>query len=229
MPRSSRNLYGYTVYNGPNNSTIQDKDNDDETNPLRVGMWMEGDSLSPPCGTSVSTIHTLLEFASVSPQDVLLDLGCGDGRICLEALTRCNSANVVGVDIEDDLIERFRDLIEKLPMNLRERVWPIQADLRHSLATLIKRAKEKNHGEQEQLETHPPLPTVIVLYLLPDAIEEIQGDVMELLQLLPDLRVVCSTWGLLGVEPANTLELSENGGATTVLHLYTSQAKKDTK
>ncbi|KAI2489463.1 Mycolic acid cyclopropane synthetase [Fragilaria crotonensis] len=113
-------MYGYNDYNGPltnvdKNSSgddlPDDDDVDDDDNPLRVGQWMEGDSLAPPCGTSIPTIHALLEFASVSETDVLYDLGCGDGRVCLEALVHGRAQYCVGVEVEQDLMERFQHLI----------------------------------------------------------------------------------------------------------------------
>ena len=90
-------MYGYTDYDGPRtvttataiaaSSPVDPLEDDD--NPLQVGFWMEGDSMAPPCGTSVSTIHSILQFLQLHGDDVLYDLGCGDGRICLEAWHRC--------------------------------------------------------------------------------------------------------------------------------------------
>jgi len=75
--------------------SIRDDDDDDEDDgssddddPFTVEMWMEGDSLAPPCGSAVPVVHAMLEFEGlkrgVDSDDVLYDLGCGDGRVCLE-------------------------------------------------------------------------------------------------------------------------------------------------
>ena len=58
--------------------------------PLRLAGRLLGFSpgrvpLGPFLGTPLSLIRCLLEFAGVSSDDVLLDLGCGDGRVLIEA------------------------------------------------------------------------------------------------------------------------------------------------
>jgi hypothetical protein len=42
---------------------------------------MDGDSLAPPCGTSISTVYQIIEFVSICKNDIVYDVGCGDGRI----------------------------------------------------------------------------------------------------------------------------------------------------
>ena len=49
----------------------------------------------------------MLELADVTENDVVYDLGCGDGRIVIEAATRYG-ARGVGVDIEAYWIEQAR-------------------------------------------------------------------------------------------------------------------------
>ena len=49
----------------------------------------------------------MLDLAELKPTDVLFDLGCGDGRIVIEAARR--GATAVGVDI--DLV-RIRECYE---------------------------------------------------------------------------------------------------------------------
>ena len=79
------NLYGYNDYNGPACLLSDDQkfnardghhitnvgDEDEYNNPLQIGYWLEGDSLSPPCGTSISAIHTVLEYANVTSNNVM--------------------------------------------------------------------------------------------------------------------------------------------------------------
>ena len=44
-------------------------------------MWMEGDSLAPPCQTDMEVVEAILDFANLDEKSVLYDLGCGDGCI----------------------------------------------------------------------------------------------------------------------------------------------------
>ena len=75
---------------------------DDEDNPLRAGMWMDGDSLAPPCGCEPSIITPLLSLLNLTNTDILYDLGCGDGRICFKAVQEYPILKAVGVEIEED-------------------------------------------------------------------------------------------------------------------------------
>lgn len=106
-------------------SDDNDPDGEDDDDPLLPGRWMEGDSLAPPCGTSPSVVRSLLSVANVEPADVLYDLGCGDGRVCLEAYWNFGAKACVGVEIEEDLVRRFRQLVAELPAAKERRRRPV--------------------------------------------------------------------------------------------------------
>ena len=82
--------------------------------PWAESMWMDGDSLAPPCQADTSTVDAIVTACRLVPGDVLFDLGCGDGRICLAAAAREPRLSAAcGVEIEADLCERFRAAIAK--------------------------------------------------------------------------------------------------------------------
>lgn len=248
-------MYGYNDYHGPFwnerrkkeltslvEQPVPEEDNseDDETDPLRPGLWMEGDSLAPPCGCSIDVIHEMLVLANVTESDVLYDLGAGDGRVCLEAFVhrRCHSS--VGIEIEPILIQRFQHLIQDLTTTLAEdntngttnsttpvpHIVAYQGDLRQVLTSLVH--KNNNHfivvptatttSTSTTSQTLLPNPTVITLYLLPEAIQEIEPLLIELLRQHKALRILCNTWGLPTLQPYRTKNV--NG---TTLYLYTDQ------
>jgi SAM-dependent methyltransferase len=227
------NMYGYNDYNGPlttnndGNESVVDYEEEDDDDPLRVGQWMEGDSLAPPCGTSVPTIHKLLEFASVSEKDVVYDLGCGDGRVCLEALVHFQAKNCVGVEVEQDLVERFQTLVDETLSKIandhdkiNNNIHAVRADLREVLNHLVAIAESNNEAIDEKFQ-HLPTPTVLVLYLLPESIRELESDLLKLISGLDDFRIICNTWGLQTVKPSKVLEVTEpNAVASTVFRLY---------
>mmetsp|Transcript_36060 Transcript_36060/g.55379 ORF Transcript_36060/g.55379 Transcript_36060/m.55379 type:complete len:241 (-) Transcript_36060:793-1515(-) len=233
------NMYGYSDYNGPfgEGLVVNDaEEEDEEQDPLRPGLWMEGDSLAPPCGTSIGLVHQLLSFASVNKDDVLYDLGCGDGRVCLEAHAKYQCSWVVGVDIEVDLIERFNTLRLQLPNP--ENIFAVHDDLRNVLSKLLAKATEI-HGtkvgkEEENLvssgtskESNLPLPTIIILYLLPEAISEIEDDLIALLRMIPAMRILCNTWGLSKAKPTSFAEAeieNEDGLSNISMRLYTEES-----
>jgi hypothetical protein len=238
-----RNMYGYTDYHGPGmvettnpQELEEESDDDDDWDPLRPGRWMEGDSLAPPCGTSIKVVHGLLEFLSLKETDVLYDFGCGDGRICLEAFFTKHIRAAIGVEVEDDLIQRFQHLIDTHTTqntNDSERfICAIEQDLRTVLLTLIDQCKEKEENRPEEgtasattrqqylLEKKLTMPTVIVLYLLPEALAEIEPFLIELLEMLPDLKILCNTWGLPSLQPTSTKHVTDYENST-ILQCYT--------
>jgi len=58
--------------------------------------------------TPMEVVQAMLELAALRPGDVVADLGCGDGRLVIEALRR-GAARGLCVDIDPELIARARD------------------------------------------------------------------------------------------------------------------------
>jgi len=72
----------------------------------------------PYLPTEEPVVQAMLRLANVTENDVVYDLGCGDGRICIAAAKR--GARAVGVDI--DLV-RIRECLENATRaNVRDRV-----------------------------------------------------------------------------------------------------------
>jgi SAM-dependent methyltransferase len=57
--------------------------------------------------TPMEVVQAMLELASLRPDDVVADLGCGDGRLVIEALRR-GAARGLCVDVDPELIARAR-------------------------------------------------------------------------------------------------------------------------
>ncbi len=60
--------------------------------------------LGPYLGTPISLISPILELVGATSDDKLVDIGCGDGRIVIEAADQIG-CEAVGVEINDQLIE----------------------------------------------------------------------------------------------------------------------------
>jgi hypothetical protein len=45
--------------------------------PWSSSLWLEGDTLAPPCASDLSVIDQMLTLGEISHEDVLLDLGAG--------------------------------------------------------------------------------------------------------------------------------------------------------
>jgi SAM-dependent methyltransferase len=77
-----------------------------------IAAGCDAGSLRPPDvryePTPMEVVQTMLELAALRPDDVVADLGCGDGRLVIEALRR-GAARGLCVDIDPELIARARE------------------------------------------------------------------------------------------------------------------------
>jgi SAM-dependent methyltransferase len=58
----------------------------------------ESRTMAPFVPSAYPVVEGMLDLAAVQPDDVLIDLGCGDGRIVFEAARR--GAQALGIDID---------------------------------------------------------------------------------------------------------------------------------
>ncbi|KAF0689472.1 Aste57867_19079 [Aphanomyces stellatus] len=137
-------------------------------------MWLEGDSLAPPCQSEYDVVYDILRFAKVTSSDVVFDLGCGDGRICIAA-ARKFGASAVGVEIEDHLIQKFQQKITRYALEDRVHV---------------------RHGDL--METDLSRATVIVTYLLPEALVMLTDKLKACLD--RGCRIVSNSWHIPGMD-----------------------------
>jgi SAM-dependent methyltransferase len=68
--------------------------------------------LAPYSPTPTDVVDRMLRLAGVGSKDVVYDLGCGDGRIVIEA-ARMHGARGVGIDIDPSLIAQAQASAQK--------------------------------------------------------------------------------------------------------------------
>jgi len=68
--------------------------------------------LAPYSPTPTDVVDRMLRLAGVGPKDVVYDLGCGDGRIVIEAAKK-HGARGVGIDIDPSLIAQAQANAQK--------------------------------------------------------------------------------------------------------------------
>ena len=119
----------------------------------------------------------MLELAQVGPQDFVLDLGSGDGRIVINAARRFG-ARGLGVEIVPELVARSRTSAAQ--------------------AGVADRAK---FTEQDLFKTDLSVATVITMYLLQDVNLQLRP---ALLRLKPGTRIVSHDWDLGDWQPDRT-------------------------
>jgi SAM-dependent methyltransferase len=76
---------------------------------------------APFLGTPPALVAPLLDLAGVGPDDVLVDLGCGDGRIALEA-ARLTGCRAVGVERDAALVDTARRRVHEAGLVGRVRI-----------------------------------------------------------------------------------------------------------
>jgi len=146
-------------------------------------------------------VDMMLHLARVTKEDVLYDLGCGDGRIVVAAAKKYG-CKAVGFDIDP---ERVQESLENVKEN---RV--------NKLVTI----------EQKDIFTLDLRPaSVITLYLLPSLNVKL---IPQLEQLEPGCRIVSHDFDMRGVKPDAILTMdSEETGAEHAIYLWTTPLKKE--
>jgi len=72
------------------------------------------DSLAPYVPTPQPVVRNMLQIAEISSNDIVYDLGCGDGRIIFTAVEIFNAKKAVGFEINPYMIEGIeKKIIEK--------------------------------------------------------------------------------------------------------------------
>lgn len=132
----------------------------------------------PYVTTSTALIDSMLVLAGVTSQDVVYDLGSGDGRIPIRAATTYG-ARGVGIEIRADLVERARHNAREA--GVADRVAFRQGDL---------------------FEADIRGATVVTLFLLPDVNRALRPKLLH--ELRPGARVVSRNFHMGNWEPDRT-------------------------
>lgn len=130
-------------------------------------------------------IHRLLQLADVTPQDLVIDLGSGDGRIPIHA-ARHFGARAIGVELEENLI-RISEAAAKAQ------------GVAH-LAQFIR---------QDLYEADLSRATVVALYISPGVMTKLKP---RLLALRPGTRVVSHHFTLEDWEPDEVIKTGSRTG-----------------
>jgi SAM-dependent methyltransferase len=148
-------------------------------------------------------VEKMLEMAHVQKDDVIYDLGCGDGRIVVQAAKK-RGCRGVGFEIVPELAQQGRDSAKQ---NGVERLVTI---------------KEEDLFQADMSEA-----TVLPMYLLPKMLAELKP---KLAKLKPGTRIISHDYRFKNVEPDQVETLvSKETGADHVLILYTLPFKEKDK
>ena len=128
--------------------------------------------------TPPEVVQAMLKLAKVGPNDVVYDLGSGDGRIPIAAVQTFKAKSAVGIDIDPQRIKEANENLTKAGVG--DRVRFLNQDL---FTTPI--------GEA----------TVVTLYLLPSLNEKLMPKLQK--ELKPGSRVVSQSFSMGSQWPAD--------------------------
>lgn len=139
----------------------------------------------PYVPTPQAVVDEMLNMARVGPDDFVIDLGSGDGRIVLTAASRYH-ARGMGVDIDGELV-----------------------DLSNAEAKRQRVDQLVKFHQQDVLQTRISDATVITLYLLPELMHSLRDRIYS--QLKPGTRVVSHDFSFIEWLPDRkvTLDVTE--------------------
>jgi cyclopropane fatty-acyl-phospholipid synthase-like methyltransferase len=149
-------------------------------------------NLAPFIPTPEDVVERMLTFAKVTPDDVVYDLGCGDGRIPIAAAKKYG-AKGVGFDIDPSLVERAK-------MNAKAAGVEALVDFR----------------VQNVLTADVSGATVVTLYLLSSSNERLRPMLRQ--QLKPGARIVSHAFSMGRDWPADAIDqfVSAHGDEITL-------------
>jgi SAM-dependent methyltransferase len=154
------------LFPSPPNSKLLTLPNDQERRDLRT--------YAPYVPSDQTVVDAMLDLADLTPDDTLMDLGCGDGRIVFGAARRGSRA--IGVDID--------------PVFVAENMKKAMADPELARATFI-------NANLITVDLSPA--TVITCYLLPHAMDLLKPKFETGLR--PGTRIVSHAFSLVGWQP----------------------------
>lgn len=157
-------------------------------------------SVAPYVPSPEGVVADLLELAEVGPDDFVIDLGSGDGRIVITA-AKLYGASGLGVEIEPDLVT-----------------------LANASAREQGVADRVSFIEQDLFETDLTGATVVTMYLLPEVVNALKDKLVR--ELEPGTRVLSHDYYIDGWHEARLLQLdyadklATTGVTRTNLYLY---------
>lgn len=151
-------------------------------------------SLAPYVPTPQDVVDRMLALAGVTADDVVYDLGCGDGRIVITAAKKYG-ARGVGVDIDPDRIK--------------------ESEANAKAAGVESRVSFRM---QDAMTVDVSPATVVTLYLLSSSNAKLRPILTK--QLRPGARIISHAFGMGDWKPEKTEVFTDAGGTQRTLHRW---------
>ena len=150
--------------------------------------------LAPYVQTPQDVVERMLQIAEVGRNDVVYDLGCGDGRLVITAATKYG-ARGVGVDFDLNRVKESRANAEKA-----------------GVEALVE------FRQQDALTVDVSPATVVTLYLLTSSNLKLRPILTKALR--PGARIVSHQFGMGDWQPERQETLTEADGSPHIVYLW---------
>jgi uncharacterized protein (TIGR03000 family) len=149
--------------------------------------------------TPRKTVDAMMKLAKVGKEDVVYDLGCGDGRIIVTAVKKFNAKRGVGVDLNPERIKEAKESAKK-----------------EGVADKV----EFRKGDVFQVKDISKA-TVVMVYLSDDLNQQLRRTLFK--QLKPGTRIVSHrfTMGDWKAEKTETVEVEDDIPEEKIIRLWT--------
>ncbi|MBN1506013.1 MAG: methyltransferase domain-containing protein [Sedimentisphaerales bacterium] len=149
--------------------------------------------------TPPEVVAKMLELAKVTKDDVVYDLGCGDGRIVVAAAKL--GCKAYGFDVDPQRIKESNENVEQSGVG--------------DLATIV---------QKDIFTLDLSGANVITLYLLPSLNVKL---IPQLEKLKPGSRIVSHDFDMEGATPDQTVEVISENGTQHMVYLWTTPLRKE--
>jgi ubiquinone/menaquinone biosynthesis C-methylase UbiE len=161
--------------------------------PARSQWPYDERSLAPFVPSPQEVVDKMLEMAGVKKDDMVYDLGCGDGRIIITAAQKFG-AHATGVELDPELFKKTQEHIHRLKLDGQVKVI---------------------HGNLLDIDLSPA--TVVTLYLLTASNSKVKPNLEKYLR--PGARVVSHDFEVKGWTPVKVEKITQNSRTHTI-YLY---------
>ncbi len=162
--------------------------------------WQQQESLAPFVPTPQFVVDKMLEIAGVTSNDIVYDIGCGDGRIVITAAQKYG-ARGVGVDYDPERIRESK-------ANAKT------AGVENKVQFL----------QQDAMTVDYSPATVVTMYLLTTSNLKLRPILTK--ELKPGSRIVSHAFGMGDWQPEKTAEIKDDiNGYTRTIYLWRADGK----
>ncbi len=152
--------------------------------------------------TPPEVVKAMLELGGVGKDDVVYDLGCGDGRIVISAVKDFKAKRGIGIDLD--------------PQRIRE-------CLANRKEAMVEDRVEFRQGDVLAIKDFSPA-SVVMLYMSDDLNQTLRPTLQKTLK--PGSRIVSHRFTMGDWKPDKTITITDREGEEYLLHLWTI-GKKD--